>query len=485
MYKKILNFCFKEMGSQKWFEKDLGFDQVLRERFTNVLEQAAAAEFYTWRTNPQGRLAEIIILDQFSRNIYRNTPNAFSQDAMALTLAQEAVAAGVLQELKILDERRFLLMPYMHSESKLIHQQAELLFKQFTNAEIFHSEMKHKVIIDRFGRYPHRNKALGRETTEEEKEFLKQQIKCVNFLSFYLWLKISFLTIIIIMTYIEYLNLQKQYPQLKILNQVDNKKKYPIYLASIFNSPTAPTLIITAGCHGLEEIGCKISLSFLNAFMKYNLQNQSINLFVIPVLNPYGLITKHRSNINGVDLMRNGPVKKKEKSTFFFGGHNWSSLFPFYRGTKLQPENKILISLMEEIYAKTNDKIFYIDIHSGFGSKNIILLSPSSKLTRNKKLFSIFINQAQTAGMKVGELPYLIQGDMLDYLYNLFPKERSAFATIEIGTWKYLRRHPWLIFKIKNWFNPPKKYTKEVVELHTSMLINMLKDIMNRDYLIK
>ncbi len=129
MYENVLDFCFKEVGSQKWFEKDLGLDQLLRERFNNVFKQAAAGEFYAWRTNPQGRLAEIIILDQFSRNIYRNTPNAFSQDAMALTLAQEAVAAGILQKLKILDERRFLLMPYMHSESKLIHQQAEQLFK--------------------------------------------------------------------------------------------------------------------------------------------------------------------------------------------------------------------------------------------------------------------------------------------------------------------------------------------------------------------
>lgn len=174
MYKKILNFCFNEAGSQKFFEKDLSFDQLLTERFTAVLEQAAAAEFYAWRNSTQGRLAEVIILDQFSRNIYRDTPAAFSQDAMALALAQEAVAAGALEELINLEARKFLLMPYMHSESKLIHKQAELLFKQFTNAEIFNSEMKHKVIIDRFGRYPHRNKILGRVSSTEEIAFLKQ-----------------------------------------------------------------------------------------------------------------------------------------------------------------------------------------------------------------------------------------------------------------------------------------------------------------------
>ena len=174
MYREILDFCFKEVGSQKWFDKDIGLDEVLRAHFVDILKQAAAAEFYTWRSNPQGRLAEIIILDQFSRNIYRHNANAFAQDPMALTLAQEAVAAGTLQKLKGVDERKFLLMPYMHSESKLIHQQAEQLFKHYTNEEIYGSEIKHKVIVDRFGRYPHRNKILGRTSTVEEIEFLKQ-----------------------------------------------------------------------------------------------------------------------------------------------------------------------------------------------------------------------------------------------------------------------------------------------------------------------
>lgn len=173
MYKEILDFCFNEAGSQKFFEKDLEFDRLLTERFTTVLERAAAAEFYTWRASPQGRLAEIIILDQFSRNIYRDTPAAFSQDAMALTLAQEAVAAGSLQELEF-EARRFLLMPYMHSESKLIHQEAEKLFKQYTNDEVYGFEIRHKVIIDRFGRYPHRNEILGRTSSAEEIEFLTE-----------------------------------------------------------------------------------------------------------------------------------------------------------------------------------------------------------------------------------------------------------------------------------------------------------------------
>lgn len=174
MFKQILDFCFKEAGSQRFFEKNEDFDRELTERFSQLLKQAAAAELYTWRNTIQGRLAEIIVLDQFSRNIYRDTPAAFAQDPMALTLAQEAVAAGALEKLESIDERQFLLMPYMHSESKLIHQQAEPLFKHYTDEKTYGFEIRHKVIVDRFGRYPHRNNILGRKSTAEEIEFLTQ-----------------------------------------------------------------------------------------------------------------------------------------------------------------------------------------------------------------------------------------------------------------------------------------------------------------------
>lgn len=174
MHNPILDFWFKEAGSKKWFEKDPAFDREIKERFADLLKQAAAAELYTWRTSAAGRLSEIIVLDQFSRNVYRDTAAAFAQDPIALALAQEAVAAGALEELHRLDERKFLLMPYMHSESKLIHVQAEKLFKEYTNEETYGFEIKHKVIIDRFGRYPHRNKILGRTSTAEEIKFLKQ-----------------------------------------------------------------------------------------------------------------------------------------------------------------------------------------------------------------------------------------------------------------------------------------------------------------------
>jgi len=122
--------------------------------------------------DPLGRLAEIILIDQFSRNIFRDTPEAFSADAVALVLAQEAIAAGADQQLET-KERAFLYMPYMHSESRAIHEQAAQLFDQPGLEYNLEFEHKHKVIIDRFGRYPHRNAILGRTSTAEELDFLE------------------------------------------------------------------------------------------------------------------------------------------------------------------------------------------------------------------------------------------------------------------------------------------------------------------------
>lgn len=173
MYQQILDFWFTEIKPSQWWAKDSNFDQLIEHRFGNMLQQAAKGELYHWRRDAKGRLAEIIVLDQFSRNIYRDTPAAFSQDAMALVLAQEAVSSGALQQLTA-DERSFLLLPYMHSESLAIHQLAEALYKDHAPDSNYQFELKHKVIIERFGRYPHRNAILGRTSTPEELEFLKQ-----------------------------------------------------------------------------------------------------------------------------------------------------------------------------------------------------------------------------------------------------------------------------------------------------------------------
>jgi uncharacterized protein (DUF924 family) len=172
-YSDVLSFWFEEVDESTWWKKDESFDQLVKDRFLTVHEKANRCELYTWRTTAQGRLAEIILLDQLSRNIFRDTPKAFASDRLALTLAQEMVIRGEDNELPEA-LRRFIYMPYMHSESLLIHEEAVKLFEKLGNKEVIGFEIRHKVIIEQFGRYPHRNEILGRESTVEEIEFLKQ-----------------------------------------------------------------------------------------------------------------------------------------------------------------------------------------------------------------------------------------------------------------------------------------------------------------------
>ena len=173
MYTEILKFWFQEIDAKLWFATDKDFDDLIRRRFLAVMQQAAAGELYSWRATAEGRLAEIIVLDQFFRNVYRNTSRAFSQDPIALVLAQEAVVSRALTSLTP-TQRGFLLLPYMHSESRQIHVVAEALYREFALPENLKFELMHKAIIDRFGRYPHRNEILGRNSTPEELEFLTQ-----------------------------------------------------------------------------------------------------------------------------------------------------------------------------------------------------------------------------------------------------------------------------------------------------------------------
>jgi uncharacterized protein (DUF924 family) len=170
---EVLAFWFEEIEPRQWWAVDPALDASIRSRFGTLLQHAVAGELAAWRSSAKGRLGEVIVLDQFSRNVHRGTPQAFAQDPQALALAQEAVRSGALQTLSDI-ERAFLLLPYMHSESRLIHAEAEILFKQFAPSENYEFELRHKEIIDRFGRYPHRNAILGRASTAAEIDFLKQ-----------------------------------------------------------------------------------------------------------------------------------------------------------------------------------------------------------------------------------------------------------------------------------------------------------------------
>lgn len=172
-YQEILDFWFDPKNQNWWFSQNDAFDALIEEKFKTIHQQAAHTELWSWRSSAEGRLAEIIVLDQLSRNLYRNSPLAFAQDALALALAQEAITLQLDAALPPI-QRSFLYMPFMHSESKLIHQYALKLFENLGNPINLDFEQRHKVIIDRFGRYPHRNQVLGRNSSQEELDFLTQ-----------------------------------------------------------------------------------------------------------------------------------------------------------------------------------------------------------------------------------------------------------------------------------------------------------------------
>ncbi len=169
---EILDFWFKETEPSQWWLKDPDFDAYIRGRFARLHARAKACELFAWRQSPQGRLAEVLILDQFSRNMFRENAAAFAADPLALALAQEAIAQGVDLALEE-QEKTFLYMPFMHSESMEIHQIAMRLFARKGLEKSLEFEKRHYEIICRFGRYPHRNQALKRISTPEELEFLK------------------------------------------------------------------------------------------------------------------------------------------------------------------------------------------------------------------------------------------------------------------------------------------------------------------------
>lgn len=169
----VLNFWFNELTSEQWWKADPSLDHAIKEKFSALHKQAANAELWTWRNTAEGSLAEIILLDQVSRNIYRNHAQAYAYDNMALVLAQEAISRKMTYSLSS-NQLTFLYMPFMHSESKKMHTIALKLFSEPGLESNLQYEILHKKIIDQFGRYPHRNEILGRTSTKEELLFLQQ-----------------------------------------------------------------------------------------------------------------------------------------------------------------------------------------------------------------------------------------------------------------------------------------------------------------------
>lgn len=172
-YRSILEFWFAELPSSAWFSHSADLDNTIARRFGDIHRAAVAGELYSWRHKPPGRLAEIIVLDQFSRNIFRDTALAFAADGQALVLAQEAMRVHADAELTE-DQRVFLYMPYMHSESVAIQNASVRLYEALGLENNYQFALAHQRIIEQFGRYPHRNAILARPSSDEELAFLAE-----------------------------------------------------------------------------------------------------------------------------------------------------------------------------------------------------------------------------------------------------------------------------------------------------------------------
>ena len=181
----VLDFWFDKDNEPYWFAQNDDFDKQINDKFGKIWQAAKQGECVTWRiadapadsnssiTALAGRLAEIIVLDQFSRNLCRGQAGAFAQDSMAIALAQEAIGQPHFDTLPT-EWRKFIIMPFMHSESLVIHKRYLPLFEKLHDDNTLDFENRHKDIIEQFGRYPHRNDILDRESTDEEEAFLQQ-----------------------------------------------------------------------------------------------------------------------------------------------------------------------------------------------------------------------------------------------------------------------------------------------------------------------
>jgi len=167
-----------EATRERWFRKDPIFDREIAQRFGNLMEQALRSELHDWAWQPGPALARILLLDQFTRNAFRDTPRAFAGDALALAAAREMVRSG--QDLQLQPLRRvFAYLPFEHAEDLQAQEEALRLFGRLADEAPALSgytdyARRHHEIIRRFGRFPHRNALLGRASTPEEAEFLKQ-----------------------------------------------------------------------------------------------------------------------------------------------------------------------------------------------------------------------------------------------------------------------------------------------------------------------
>lgn len=170
---EVIQFWFVDHGQDDWFGGKAEFDALMAAEFGETHAAVARGEAWSWRKSAEGRLAEIVMLDQFSRQLFRKRAEAFAQDRMAVVLAQEAVAAGADKAVNPA-WTMFFYMPFMHAESLVVQNEGVRLFEALGSAELLDYMVKHRDCVARFGRFPFRNAALVRQSTAEELAYMAE-----------------------------------------------------------------------------------------------------------------------------------------------------------------------------------------------------------------------------------------------------------------------------------------------------------------------
>ncbi len=266
----------------------------------------------------------------------------------------------------------------------------------------------------------------------------------------------------------------KNLAEVKVSQTAEFKnKKYPL-ISIHYGEPTAPTLLITGGIHGLERIGAQLALSLLNSFHQRlawdeTLQSmlKKLQVVFIPLVNPVGYFETTRSNGAGVDLMRNASVVASEKVPFLLGGQKFSNQLPWFRGQKPEAETNFVIHTVQDILTKSNCMIS-LDMHSGFGFKDQLWFPYANskktfsqinelylffKLFKKNHPYHIYKIEPQSKN-------YLTHGDIWDYCHLNLKKENQVYLplTLEMGSWLWVKKNPLQIFSKTGLFNPIKQH---------------------------
>ncbi|MBC2886808.1 DUF924 family protein [Ochrobactrum sp. CM-21-5] len=169
----VLSFWFSAKMRENWFTKSDAIDEEIRKKFLEAYEDARSGRMETWKQQPESALALTILFDQFSRNMFRGSPRSFESDGLALDVAMQALDHDFDRQLSA-EQRQFFYLPFMHSEKLDDQKRCVELYEKLGDAYSLGFAREHHDIIEQFGRFPHRNNVLGRKTTEDEADFLKE-----------------------------------------------------------------------------------------------------------------------------------------------------------------------------------------------------------------------------------------------------------------------------------------------------------------------